>query len=226
MSTMKLTVYGLNHYLSTIDSSDNLFTGLTFPTGIDKDVVVDNILLKSADFELLYSDPDFLKEMIAHWGEKWYPTFERWVNALAIEYDPLNNFDRYEEWEDSGTSASTNTGTGNVSSNSKTTDTAAGTTDTDHYVTPYDSGTTTLDSRDRQTFTNRTDTADTEGNSSTSTSNTGTGSTTGKHKGHLYGNIGVTTSQQMLESELKIAEWNLVEHITDIFLQDFCILVY
>ena len=40
------------------------------------------------------------------------------------------------------------------------------------------------------------------------------------------GNIGVTTSQQMLEAELDIVTWNLYEHISDIFIDEFCILVY
>ena len=47
-----------------------------------------------------------------------------------------------------------------------------------------------------------------------------------KHKGHIHGNIGVTTSQQMLQSELEIAQWNLYEHISDIFLSDFVIPIY
>ena len=40
------------------------------------------------------------------------------------------------------------------------------------------------------------------------------------------GNIGVTTSQQMLQSELDIATWNLYEHIADLFVTEFCIMVY
>ena len=40
------------------------------------------------------------------------------------------------------------------------------------------------------------------------------------------GNIGVTTSQQMLQSEFDIARWNMYEHIADLFCQEFCIMVY
>ena len=46
------------------------------------------------------------------------------------------------------------------------------------------------------------------------------------HTNHMYGNIGVTTTQQMLEAEYKIAEWNIYEAIKDIFIQDFLIMVY
>lgn len=41
-----------------------------------------------------------------------------------------------------------------------------------------------------------------------------------------YGNIGVTTSQQMLQSELEVDAWNIYEHIADLFLDEFCVLLY
>lgn len=224
MSTMKMTIYGLNNYMDSVQ--DDLFSGLTLPTGITKAVVVKNILKESADFETLYSDPYFLQELITNWSAKWYDTFEKWYNALQIQYDPLNNFDRYEEWEDAGTSASTNIGTGSVSNKSKTEETPSGKMTQNHYVTPYENNTKTLQGADETTYENYKDTTETNATSGTSTSNTGTGSTTGKHTGHLYGNIGVTTSQQMLEAEFEIATWNLVQHITDIFMKEFCIMVY
>lgn len=224
MSTMKMTIYGLNNYMASVQ--DDLFSGLTLPTGITRDVVIKNILKESADFETLYSDPYFLQELITNWSAKWYDTFEKWYNALQIEYEPLYNFDRYEEWEDTGTSASTNVGTGNVSNKTKTEETPTGEMIQDHYVTPYESNTKTLQGEDKTSYNTYKDTTETNATSGTSTSNTGTGSTTGKHKGHLYGNIGVTTSSALLEEYLDISEWNLVQHITDIFMKEFCIMVY
>lgn len=41
-----------------------------------------------------------------------------------------------------------------------------------------------------------------------------------------YGNIGVMTTQQMLESEQKLALFNLYDVITNEFIKKFCILVY
>lgn len=224
MSTVKLTLLGMDSWMKV--NNDDLFSSLTLPAGITKTDVVNNILLEAAELECLYSDPNFCKEAIGLWGKKWYPTFEKWYNALQIEYEPLNNFDRYEEWSDSGTSSSTNTGTGNVSNSSKTTNTPSGSIVTDHYVTPYESNTKTLQSEDTESYSSYKTENDTAAESSTLTSNTGTGTTTGNHTGHLYGNIGVTTSQQMLQSELDIAYWNLTQHITDIFLKEFCLLVY
>ena len=43
---------------------------------------------------------------------------------------------------------------------------------------------------------------------------------------HIHGNIGVTTSQQMLTQELELGYWNVYEKITELFLQEFVIPVY
>lgn len=43
---------------------------------------------------------------------------------------------------------------------------------------------------------------------------------------HIHGNIGVTTSQQMLESELKVQAWNIYTHISDLFCSEMLITVY
>ena len=57
-------------------------------------------------------------------------------------------------------------------------------------------------------------------------SDVGTEDVTFTHEGRIHGNIGVTTSQQMLQAELDIAEWNIYEHITDLFLTEFVIPIY
>ena len=46
------------------------------------------------------------------------------------------------------------------------------------------------------------------------------------HTGRIHGNIGVTTSQQMLQSELDIARFNIYEEITDLFLKELTIYTY
>ena len=49
----------------------------------------------------------------------------------------------------------------------------------------------------------------------------------GTHNGHIYGNVGVTTSQQMLEQELLLApKLNVYNYIIASFRSRFCLLVY
>lgn len=224
MSTMKLSILGLSKWLE--NEGGDLFENLTLPAGIDKDVVINKIILDSADLEALYSDPYFMQEAIGTWSSMWQRTFQKWYDALQIEYNPLDNFDRHEEYTDDGMTSSTNTGSGNVSNKTHTTETPTGSIVNDHYVTPYDNDTKTLQSEDIESYQSYKSDVDTTASSGTSTTNTGTGSSSSKHVGHLYGNIGVTTSQQMLQSELDIASWNLVQHIVDLFIREFCLLVY
>lgn len=207
MSTAKLTLIGL------YNNDNTLFDSLTLPTGIDKSLLVNNILLRSGDFEVLYADPDFLKPAIGLWGQKWSRTFEKWQKALAVEYDPLYNYDRREEWvtaEDEGTV------TTGKSMDVGSTD--VGTTSNDN-VSAYNNNTLVPDKQNILTSG-----SNTVGN--TEMENTSDRDRNEVRTGRAYGNIGVTTSQQMLQAELDVASWNLYEHITDIFLSEFIIPVF
>lgn len=207
MSTMKMTLIGLYQYDST------LFNNLTLPAGIDKNLLVNNILLRSGDFEVLYADPDFLKSAIGLWGQKWHRTFEKWQKALTVEYDPLYNYDRREEWvtaEDEGTV------TTGKSKDVGSTD--AHSTSNDN-VSAYNNNSLVPDKENVLSSG-----SNTVGN--TEMENTSDRDRNEVRTGRAYGNIGVTTSQQMLQSELDIASWNLYEHITDIFLSEFIIPVF
>lgn len=46
------------------------------------------------------------------------------------------------------------------------------------------------------------------------------------HKARMYGNIGVTTSQQMLAAEVEVSRLNIIDIITKDFKREFCLLVY
>ena len=296
MADAKITLFGMEHYLD-ITGADSLFKNLTLPAGIVKNDLIDCIMLRGGEFPVLFADPEFMRYYIKTWGVKWYRTFEKWYNALQIDYDPLMNYDRREEWEDlntgtrnsqtqrteidsdemirNGTDQSDQNNIRSVNSgsteehgdertiNGSTSDYSAGTNDqtnTDS-LSAYNSSAW---ENDRKTVVDSDTTASTTGtststengaggkeifNSETETGNdnrtgsyedkelrSGTGqhsensadqtSNANKRSGRAYGNIGVTTSQQMLEQELEIATWNLYEHISDIFLQEFTIPIY
>lgn len=206
-----MTLIGLYNYDNT------LFDSLTLPDGITKTMVTSAILTRSGEFEVLYSDLDFNKNMIGFIGQKWYDTFKKWYDALQIEYDPLYNYDRFEEWTDSGT----DTGTVGNSGNSTSSETSSGSGQTDTFVNAYDNNSLVEDGQSKSQ-----QSAESSGKDTTENTETRNLATSGSHSGHMYGNIGVTTSQQMLQSELDIAEWNLYEHIADVFVRELCIPVY
>lgn len=207
MSSAKLTLIGCNAFFENI--GDDLFKGLTLPTGLAKKTLTDNILLQGGEFEVLYSDPWALQNFISVWADREAATFQRWVDALAIEYAPLENYDRHEDWTDTLDSdgSSNTTGTNDTST--------SGTVTTD--VSAYDSS--SYQPKDKVTSSETVDNDTTERNTSTLDNE-------GVHTGRIHGNIGVTTSQQMLEAELDLGYWNIYSRITDMFLKEFCIMIY
>lgn len=295
MSIMKVTVLGLHQYLLNEDSS--LFDEVTFPDGINKEDVTDNILLEAGEFEPLYSDPFFMKSAIGLWSRKHYRTFKKWIDALNIEYAPLENYDRDESWWDHSKKDNDNTRTldhqdkrtldtedkrtldtqekrtldteskrtldtqdketrdtsdENVYDKTTTTETEVSAFDSSSYqpsekVTVDEDGTITTNGTGTDTFDHTgTDTLDNTGTDTLDNTGTDTLDHTGtdtvdysgtikdeggeevnsSHGGRIHGNIGVTTSQQMLQSELDIARWNIIQQITDLFVTEFCIMVY
>ena len=238
MSQAKITLIGLENYLNPEHS---VFEQLSLPEGIDKDILVNSILLRCQEFELLYSDPDFMIKAVNVWSLKNYRTFDKWVKALNIQYDPLYNYDRTEEYTDEHTGSYNRTGSDSGTNGNTRTDDLTMTnnlTDTNdvtltHSEKAYDEAAfvekekdvTDQDQKHTGTVKN-TGTVSDSGNYNSSNTDIGTDNHTDKHNARLFGNIGVTTSQQMLQSELDIARWNLYDHISDLFAQEFCIMVY
>ena len=232
MSLAKLTMIGLNQYLHQM-KDQTLFDLLELPEGIDKELVVDNILLQGGEFEVLYADPEFMRNAIGMWGRKHYYTFDKWIKAQDIEYSPLENYDRMEDWSDTGNrgeSSSARRDSGNTrtfdNQDKRTLDTDSNTENT---VSAYDSS-DYQPSDNSDTKNTGTDTVDYSGTIKDEFGEGSSGQTTENkkdvHTGRIHGNVGVTTSQKMLEEEYNIARFNIVEQITDIFLLEFTIPMY
>lgn len=199
MARAKLTLIGLYNY------DQDLFSDAFFPADLDRETLINHILTTCGEFEVLYADPDFLRGAIANWARVWYRTFYKWLEALQIEYDPLNNYDRHEEWTDQGS--------GLTSSEYK--DRTESDATTESRVSAYNSGYYQPSGK-------------TINGGGTDSGGTGSQTSEGlsKHTGHLWGNIGVTTSQQMLESELEIARFSIYDSIAHMFMSEFTIPVY
>lgn len=257
MSSSTMSLIGLYNYYP------DLFKYLAVPEQVDKSTLIDTILLRGGEFEVLYADPEFLEFSIGAWSRKWEPTFDRWVNALSIEYNPIENYDRTEHWTDTNTGTQTNTQTGTQTTTNTGTQTSVGSgyedtvrtgsekdeadngSTTENQVSAYDSSTYTAkdktifdtDQTNTHTYTDVKDTHTLHDLTSTRTddlsaertddlTNERTDDLTAEHEGRVHGNIGVTTSQQMLTAELDLGYWNIYEKITDLFLTEFVLPVY
>lgn len=214
----KLTLIGLYNYDNTA------LDALSFPLGIDKDLAISTILLRCGEFELLYPSLPFVKSLCDVWSKKHYRTFEKWYNALQIEYDPLENYDRKEKWTDEHSGKDVTSGTTSGSTNGYTTPPTTTNTKTES-VSAFDASTYQPKSQTTDAYTVQATGSDSS-TSSGSSSNTLTHGEKVEHDSRIHGNIGVTTSQQMLQSELDIAKFNIYEQIADIFCEEFCLMIY
>ena len=49
----------------------------------------------------MFPNPDFMKNAIKIWSSKWFRTFSEWLKGTQAEWNPIYNYDRYEEgWDD------------------------------------------------------------------------------------------------------------------------------
>lgn len=81
-----ISILGLYSY------DDSIFDGFVIPESVDKDVLIKNILMECAEFEILYPDADFMKNAIEQWSMK---EIEKWnkMNEILMVSNPLNDID-------------------------------------------------------------------------------------------------------------------------------------
>lgn len=193
-----LSILGLYNY------DNSIFDLFVVPDGMNKELIINNILLECAEMEIIYPEPDIMKNAIGLWSNKQLESWERMYKAMQLEYDPIYNYDRFEEWLDSNTATTHSNTNSNLNRKGST----------KHQVNSFNSGITdsNIDSIDN------TDTDNTNTNSNNSA--------IGAHSGHMYGNIGVTTSQDMLLSEVNVSKFIVQDYIIEQFKERFCLLVY
>ena len=236
MAQRTITILGLYNW------NENIFDGLQLPDGVDKDIVINNILEECNELEVLYADPDYMQAVIGIWSKRMLPTWIRLNETFNAEYNPLYNVDAYETiTEDRDLH-----GTRDINGNTKGKSTTSNSGTTTENATTSEDGTTTqqVSGYNSEAFKNAdktivvdetsvngttTTNASTETNDDVSnvvdenTSDTGTITTTNRR----YGNIGVTKSTDLVLSELEVRpKLNIYSYIVDGFKNKFCLLIY
>ena len=192
MSTMqRLTLIGMYNY------DNSLFDNVTLPSGYDKQTFIDSLLLEHGEKCVQYSDVDFMKTALGAVSRKWYTELERLYTALRSDYNPLWNYDRNEEYDD------TTGGTiDNTQPQSSTNESSVAAFNSSSYEP------------DRKNTSNL-------GHTKTATSGNV------HHEAHLYGNIGVTTTMAMIKEEVELRTKNDLYDIAGrIFANELLIQIY
>lgn len=221
-----LTVEGLYNYDNT------LFDGFNVPEGLVKQIAIDTILMRTRELEILYPDLNYMKTRITIWSNKYQINWKKLYDTTVLEYNPIENYDRMEDWTDTDdeTSTSARDNTRNTTNTVKSTSTneimnSVNVTDQN---TAFNAGLadhakqiTDGDTTENGSITNTETGKDTENENVN-------GGRTGRHTrtGRAHGNIGVTTSQQMIQSERDLVIFNLYDVIAESFIENFCLMVY
>lgn len=225
---------------STIDlleADENLFSNMVLPDGVDRDLVIETILEKYGMQALVRPDPSYMKKHIGVWSRRKLWTWTKLYDTLNLKYNPIDNTDKYEDYTDkrtterttSGETASTSGGTDSRTENETTSGTRNETAE--HDVSAENASDYQPDSRDTTRGSNEDSRENTARGTTSLTSNSTNSETenysdTFMHTLHTHGNIGVTTTQQMIESERESVRYNLVEEIAADYQAAFCLDIY
>ena len=212
---------------------------------INRDTLKDNLLMDTAEMEILYPDASFLKLAIGSWSKKQVPIWKELYDTTVLEYNPIWNVDGtvVEERDLAGTDYRTDDHTTERThddSLERTHDDTMERTHNDTLTTAndvygYNSATAAPESK----VTNDHDGTITDAHTGTITdahtgtiTDTDTGTInhdttdTGSITTTRTGNIGVTSTQSLIKEQRDVVQFNIMDYIINDFKNRFCLLVY
>lgn len=170
-----------------------------------KETIIDSICLGTQELEVLYPSVPTLQYAIGVWCNSMLPIWKRLYDTTLLEYNPIENYNRVEDITESEKRNDTLNSTSEANGNSEQINQNVAFNNTDF-------------ANNEKNMINNDTSVNENANNSYATERT--------LSNHTKGNIGVTTSQQMLEQERKVSEFNIVQYIVDDFKQRFCLMIY
>lgn len=185
---------------------NSIFDNLILPVGMDTELLEKELLRKTAELSLVYSDPTIVKAFIGQWCLTRQEVWKRLWELANENYDPLVNYDRDETEQTFYGHREDNTFQNNSSGNSNTQKNVYG------FDSQESVGDNTLNTNNSS-----------NANGTDATQHSGTDRIVKNSKG----NIGVTTYQQMMKEEFEIRpKLDIYQYIIEDFKHEFCVLVY
>lgn len=241
---MWLSIMGMYEHDSSI------FDGFESPSYIDdnntvhtlnRDDVINNILLNCAELELVYTSFDMMKFAIGVWSASNQRTWDKLYKSMYLEYNPIWNVDAKETETEANERVTSrqHTGANNETRNLTDTETRNLTdeegvdiTDTES-VQGFNSNSWSESKRNVKSGTDTfhhtgTDTINRTGTDNISITNNETVNDDSERANtkRRTGNIGVTATQDLITKEREISDFSIIEYITQSFKERFCLLVY
>ena len=202
---------------------------LVLPEALDRATLIDNLLMETAEREIIYSNLGFLKQAIGSWSKKNLSVWEELYKTQHYEYNPIwnkdgtiteletrdlkgsdhtiDNTDRVDNLQDKETRDLKDETLESVYGFNSSEDAPANKVDAGY------TGTDTNDHTGRQDIDRTFDKA---------TTDTGTV----KHERTEQGNIGLTSTQDLIRQQQELVKFNLMDYIIEDFSKKFCLGVY
>lgn len=211
--------------VAILEYDSTIFDDLVFPEGVNKQMFLDALVQTCGHTPLLHPDPGYLHYYIPAWGKRTYPIWKKLHATLNLEYNPIENYDRTSTYTDTIDRSLNRTTSSETEAHSENDSDGATSNKNEEKI-----------SADNSSEYQPNQTEESSGTSSNSLTSDSRGSDNGKmaddektvhtYEERTHGNIGVTTSQQMIEAERNLVRYDFYMEIVNSFKKEFCLLVY
>lgn len=208
-----VSVLGLYGYDS------GLFDLLELPEGVTRETVISRILITCANLPCMYTNPEFVKVAIQIWSRSHIWAWQKLQASTQFVYNPI--------WNKDGTIIETteygaHTVTENRGQRQTTENRGQRETTSEDKIAGFNSA--EYSNADKSTVTDAAAIdSTTEAAAIDTTTEAAREDTTTRTE---QGNIGITTTQQMIKEEREISDFSIYDYIAQDFKREFCILVY
>lgn len=188
--------------LHNILSEDpDFFVGIPLAGNINPDILADTIISRYGELDVVYVTPKIFKYYQTIFFQRKFDIFRKMMETTQYDYDPIENYNRMEDYWENNDDMS----------------------DSESEVNTSDNGTSKVSPYNADTFIN-----DTSTEATGDAKRTATDINERKKKGgiHAHGNIGVTTTQQMIEQERAIIRYDVYEEIAKMWANEFVVQVW
>lgn len=199
MSLTRVTLYGFYQY------DENLFENVILPEELDKDILINCIMSKSGELYPYQQSLPNLKRNIELWFKRNQSNFKRQIQALQSEFNPIENYDRYEEFKKTNSQDYYGSNTTDSSTNGSSEGKVSAYNENDYTNSTFGSS---------------------KGSASSTTSYNSGNKTSESNINHIHGNIGVTTASTMIREVVELYSFDLYENIAQRFEKEFLVQVY
>lgn len=194
-----LSILGMYNY------DESVFDGFRTPDNVDKDTTIQTILLECAELELIYPEFETMKNAITLWTNKEFAIWEELQKTREYEYNPIWNKDGTITETESSLFNKDRTGRYNGTGSGVNTEYVQGFNENDWAGANKSEGSNTANATENE---ESTDTGEIE------------------RTRIEQGNIGVTTTQRMIQEQREVVVFNTMEYILSSFKKRFCLLIY